>query len=78
MEQTSIVLSHVGSLEAVRAQQCPATLTIFSSPNIKTSLVNKLSFKNENLQNKRWHLRKTVAEMDTGNWNLLKHSGFEG
>lgn len=24
------------------------------------------------MQNKRWHLRETVAEMDTGNWNLLK------
>lgn len=67
-------MSHLDRLEAVTVQQCPATLTMLSSPNIKTSLVNKLSFKNDNLQNKRRHLRKTVAELGIGNWNLLKES----
>lgn len=67
-------MSHLDRLEAVTVQQCPATLTMLSSPNIKTFLVNKLSFKNENLQNKRRHLRKTVAELGIGNWNLLKES----
>lgn len=47
---------------------------MLSSSNIKTTLVNKLSFKNENLENKRWHLRETVAELDIGNRNLLKES----
>lgn len=67
-------MSHLDRLEGVTVQQCPATLTTLSSPNIKTFLVNKLSFKNENLQNKRRHLRKTVAELGIGNWNLLKES----
>lgn len=67
-------VSHLDRLEAVRAQQCSATLTMLSSPNKITSLVNKLSFKNENLQNERWHLRETVAELDIGNWNLLKET----
>lgn len=67
-------MPHLDRLEAVKPQQCSATSIMLSSPNIRISLVNKLSFKNENLQNKRWHLRETVAELDIGNWNLLKES----
>lgn len=65
-------MSHLDRVEAIRAQQHSAILTMLSSPNIKTPLVNKLSFKNEKLQNRRWHLRETVAELDIGNWNSLK------
>lgn len=65
-------MSHLDRVEVIRAQQRSAILTMLSSPNIKAPLVNKLSFKNENLQNRRWHLRETVAELDIGNWNSLK------
>lgn len=65
-------MSHLGRLEALRAQSCPATLAMLSPSNIKTSLINKLSLKNENLENQRWHLRETVAELDIENQNLLK------
>ena len=67
-------MSRSGRLEALRARQSPATLAMLSSSNVKTSLVNKLSLTNENLQNQRWHLRETVAELDIENRNLLKES----
>lgn len=52
--------------------QCPATLSVLSSSDMKTSLVNELSLTNENLQKQRWHLRERVAELDIEDWNLLK------
>lgn len=71
---TSALCHAWAGLEAFRARQCTATLAMLSSSNVKTSLVNKISFTNENLQNQRWHLRETVAELDIENWNLLKES----
>lgn len=65
-------MSRLGRLEALRAQSCPATLAMLSPSNIKTSLINRLSWTNENLENPRQHLRDTVAELNIENQNLLK------
>lgn len=66
-------MSCLGRLEALRSLQSPATLAMFSPSSMKTSLVNKLSsLTNENLQNQRWHLRETVAELGIENQNSQK------